>query len=115
MSVPAFFTTSKVQRARLLSASKDKEEPETLICQLSVLQQSQKRSSGVSLARSWSERVLAMADANPPPESMAEDEANSVFSHEDGEGGSSGDDTTHNSGPAETGKKRKREKYQKTS
>lgn len=56
-----------------------------------------------------------MADANPPPESMAEDEANSVFSHEDGEGGSSGDDTTHNSGPAETGKKRKREKYQKTS
>jgi hypothetical protein len=54
-----------------------------------------------------------MADTNTAPVSTAEDESNSVFSHDDG--GSSGEDTTHHSGPAVSGKKRKREKYQKTS
>ena len=58
---------------------------------------------------------IAMVASNAPPVPMAEDEANSGFSHD--EGGSSGDDTSHN-GPASTavaGNKRKRTKYQKTS
>ncbi|KJZ72063.1 hypothetical protein HIM_08518 [Hirsutella minnesotensis 3608] len=51
---------------------------------------------------------------NAPPVAMAEDEANSTFSLE--EGGSSGDETTSNNGPAAVaGQKRKRVKYQKTS
>ncbi|KFG81303.1 C6 transcription factor [Metarhizium anisopliae] len=54
-----------------------------------------------------------MADTNVAPVSTAEDESNSVFSHEDG--GSSGEDTNHPNGSASSGKKRKREKYQKTS
>lgn len=54
-----------------------------------------------------------MADTNAAPVSTAEDESNSVFSHEDG--GSSGEDTAPQNGPATSGKKRKREKYQKTS
>lgn len=54
-----------------------------------------------------------MADTNAAPVSTAEDESNSVFSHEDG--GSSGEDTNHPNGSASSGKKRKREKYQKTS
>ncbi|KAK2593891.1 hypothetical protein QQS21_008411 [Conoideocrella luteorostrata] len=53
-----------------------------------------------------------MADTHAAPVSAAEDESNSVFSHDDG--GSSGEDTQQN-GPAKTGQKRKREKYQKTS
>lgn len=53
-----------------------------------------------------------MVDTNAPPVSMAEDETNSAFSHD--EGGSSGDETSHN-GPASVGTKRKRTKYQKTS
>ncbi|KHN96570.1 C6 transcription factor [Metarhizium album ARSEF 1941] len=54
-----------------------------------------------------------MPDTHAVPVSTAEDESNSVFSHEDG--GSSGDDATHQDGPASSGKKRKRERYQKTS
>ncbi|PNY26689.1 transcriptional regulatory protein [Tolypocladium capitatum] len=53
-----------------------------------------------------------MVGANAPPVSMAEDETNSGFSHD--EGGSSGDEASHN-GPASAGTKRKRTKYQKTS
>lgn len=49
---------------------------------------------------------------NAPP---AEDDANSGISYEDGEA-SSGEETAHNpSSATENPKKRKREKYQKTS
>ncbi|TWU72463.1 hypothetical protein ED733_004112 [Metarhizium rileyi] len=54
-----------------------------------------------------------MTDTNAVPVYTAEDETNSLLSHEDG--GSSGEDTTHQNGPAASGKKRKREKFQKTS
>ncbi|OBR06618.1 C6 transcription factor [Colletotrichum higginsianum IMI 349063] len=50
-------------------------------------------------------------NANARPQQMAEEEANSVFSHDEG---SSGDDTTNN-GSAGAPRKRKREKHQKTS
>ena len=54
-----------------------------------------------------------MAGSNAPP---AEEDANSVVSYEDGEA-SSADDTAHNNAASETNnpRKRKREKYQKTS
>ncbi|OHF00759.1 hypothetical protein CORC01_04076 [Colletotrichum orchidophilum] len=52
-----------------------------------------------------------MLDTNARPQQMAEEEANSVFSHDEG---SSGDDTTNN-GSAGAPRKRKREKHQKTS
>lgn len=50
-----------------------------------------------------------MAGSNAP---TAEEDGNSGFSYEDG---SSGDDTAHNAPSASTPRKRKREKYQKTS
>ena len=59
-----------------------------------------------------------MTESNTPPVSMAEDDPTSGFSYD--EGGSSGDDTSHD-GPASStpfaGNKRKRAnlKYQKTS
>lgn len=53
-----------------------------------------------------------MADTNAAPIFTAEDESISGFSNDNGE--SSGEDTQPN-GPATAGKKRKREKYQKTS
>ncbi|POR39311.1 Putative transcriptional regulatory protein [Tolypocladium paradoxum] len=53
-----------------------------------------------------------MVDTNAHAVSMAEDETNSGFSHD--EGGSSADETSHN-GPASAGAKRKRTKHQKTS
>lgn len=58
---------------------------------------------------------MDMVESNAHPVSMAEDEPNSGFSHD--EGGSSGDDTSHNgpASPAFTGNKRKRTQYQKTS
>ncbi|KAJ4286380.1 hypothetical protein N0V88_008047 [Collariella sp. IMI 366227] len=58
---------------------------------------------------------MDMVEPNAHPVSMAEDEPNSGFSHD--EGGSSGDDTSHNgpASPAFTGNKRKRTQYQKTS
>ncbi|KAI3534343.1 hypothetical protein CSPX01_12112 [Colletotrichum filicis] len=52
-----------------------------------------------------------MLDTNARPQQMAEEEANSVFSHDEG---SSGEDTTNN-GSAGAPRKRKREKHQKTS
>lgn len=54
-----------------------------------------------------------MEEPNAHPVSTAEDEVNSAFSHD--EGGSSGDDTTHNGPASAAGNKRKRIKYQKTS
>ncbi|KAK1983813.1 fungal-specific transcription factor domain-containing protein [Colletotrichum cereale] len=52
-----------------------------------------------------------MLDTNARPQQTAEEEANSVFSHDEG---SSGDDTTNN-GSGGPPRKRKREKHQKTS
>ncbi|KAK2060818.1 hypothetical protein LY76DRAFT_614785 [Colletotrichum caudatum] len=52
-----------------------------------------------------------MPDTNARPQQMAEEEANSVFSHDEG---SSGDDTANN-GSGGPPRKRKREKHQKTS
>lgn len=58
---------------------------------------------------------IDMAESNAPPVSMAEDEPNSGFSHD--EGMSSGDDSLHHerASTAFAGNKRKRTKYQKTS
>lgn len=50
-------------------------------------------------------------NANARPQSMAEEEANSVFSHDEG----SSEDETANNGSAGPPRKRKREKHQKTS
>jgi hypothetical protein len=53
-----------------------------------------------------------MLETNAHPQSMAEEDANSVFSNDEG---SSGEETAHNGSVSSIPRKRKREKHQKTS